>query len=165
MRYFLTISSVFFFAACTQQNGSFNKISKSIDSLTQEVRQLQRVKYKPGLGEIMASIQMHHAKLWYAGINTNWKLSVFEMDEIKELLATAIEMDTDRPEIKDLPMIYPSLDSLSLSIQAKNLVAFKKNFLLLTRTCNSCHLTNHFAFNIITIPTAAPVSNQDFKPH
>ncbi len=40
--------------------------------------------YAPGLGEIMGGIQTHHAKLWYAGINDNWKLAQYEIDELKE---------------------------------------------------------------------------------
>ncbi len=146
--------------SCAQQNADTTKAS--IDSLTKQLRELKE-KYKPGLGEIMAGIQMHHAKLWFAGINNNWKLATFEMDEIKEMLEATKE--TERPELKNLPMIFPAMDSVSTSIQQQNQPAFKKNFQLLTASCNSCHNASHFEFNVITIPSAPPVSNQDFKPH
>jgi cytochrome c1 len=165
MKIFFTVSCLVICVACAQQNAADKKIIAALDSLKQQILQLQKEKYKPGLGEIMASIQMHHAKLWYAGTNNNWKLSAFEIDEIREMLTTAKEIETDRPETKDLPMIYPPIDSIALAIQSQNPVAFKKSFLLLTNTCNSCHSANHFAFNVITVPSSPPVSNQDFKAH
>ena len=42
--------------------------------------------------------------------------------------------------------------------------AFKKGFVDLTANCNNCHKDNQHGFNVITIPAAVPVSNQDFKP-
>ena len=32
----------------------------------------------------MSSIQTHHAKLWFAGMNANWRLADFEIHEIME---------------------------------------------------------------------------------
>jgi len=45
---------------------------------------LRFVSYKPGFGEFMGGIQVHHEKLWFAGTNQNWKLAGFEIHEIKE---------------------------------------------------------------------------------
>src|SRR6185312_1808063 len=60
--------------------------------------------YAPGLGEIMGGIQTHHAKLWYAGINDNWKLAQYEIDELKERFEQARTIETGRPEVKMIPM-------------------------------------------------------------
>ena len=120
-------------------------------------------KLKPGLGEYMSLIQQHHAKLWFAGINDNWKLAKFEIDEIKETIDAAKLVDTDRPELKSVPMIFPPLDSVSEAVENQNLKAFEKSFQGLTNTCNSCHRINHFEFNVITIPQQPPVPNQNFK--
>ena len=122
-------------------------------------------KYAPGLGEIMGGIQTHHAKLWFAALNNNWKLSEYEIDEIKERFEQAAEIETSRPEAKMIPMIYPAIDSVATAIKQRNIQAFTSGFQLLTNSCNSCHTANHFEFNIITIPTAPPVTNQDFKGH
>ena len=122
-------------------------------------------KYAPGLGEIMGGIQTHHAKLWFAGVNNNWKLSEYEIDEIKERFEQAAEIETSRPEAKMIPMIYPAIDSVAGAIKQKNIQRFTSAFQLLTNSCNGCHTANHFEFNIITIPTVPPVSNQDFKMH
>ena len=62
-----------------------------------------------------------------------------------------------------IPMMYPAIDSIKDAISHKNLDQFKSGFQLLTASCNSCHSANNFEFNVITIPTAPPVSNQDFK--
>ena len=121
--------------------------------------------YAPGLGEIMGGIQTHHAKLWYAGINENWKLAQYEIDELKERFEQARTVEAERPEVKMIPMMYPSIDSINVAIGHKNLAQFKSGFQLLTASCNSCHSDNNFEFNIITIPTAPPVNNQDFKAH
>src|SRR5665647_1872089 len=88
--------------------------------------------YKPGLGEIMSGVQMHHAKLWFAGINNNWDLSFYEIKEIRELLVMAKQVETDRKEVADIPMIYDNLDSISAAIQQKDLTAFKNSFQSLT---------------------------------
>lgn len=119
--------------------------------------------YKPGLGELMSGIQTHHAKLWFAGINKNWKLSEYELGELKEMFQTAKEVETDRTEVNNIPMIYGDLDSVSTAIKQQDAARFKKSFQSLTNTCNSCHRAVNFEFNVITIPTAPPVTNQDFQ--
>lgn len=118
---------------------------------------------RPGLGEIMSIIQQHHAKLWFAGTNENWELASFEMDEIREQLVVAKELANRRPEVSKIPMLFPPLDSISLAIQKQDVSLFRTQFTYLTNTCNDCHNANNFGFNVITIPTAPPVSNQDFR--
>ena len=147
-------------AACNSNEPVKTNFVTTSDSLHKMMEQ-----YAPGLGEIMGGIQTHHAKLWYAGINDNWKLAQYEIDELKERFEQARIVETDRPEVKMIPMMYPSIDSINASISHKNLAQFKSGFRLLTASCNSCHSDNNFEFNIITIPTAPPVSNQDFHAH
>jgi hypothetical protein len=119
--------------------------------------------YKPGLGEFMSGIQVHHAKLWFAGQERNWKLAGFEIGEIKETLEDIKQYNTDRPELKSLPMIEPALDSITNAIQQKNPELFRSSFVLLTNTCNNCHRATKHEFNVIKIPDNPPFSNQDFK--
>jgi hypothetical protein len=33
--------------------------------------------YKPGVGELMNSVQLHHAKPWFADENQNWLLAAY----------------------------------------------------------------------------------------
>ena len=111
----------------------------------------------------MSGIQMHHAKLWFAGINENWKLAEFEIHEIQEGLDEINQFNDDRPESKAIPMINPSVDSVSTAINKMNVLEFKNSYLLLTNTCNECHKATNHEFNVVTIPMNLPVTNQDFK--
>jgi cytochrome c556 len=160
MKQIPAIVVMLFFCSCSSNNNPGNASQISADSLHKMI-----APYAPGLGEIMGGIQMHHAKLWYAGINDNWKLAQYESDELKERFEQARKVESERPEVKMIPMIYPAIDSINKAISGKNLVEFKSGFTLLTASCNSCHQANNFSFNVITIPTAPPVSNQDFKVH
>ncbi|HEY2721555.1 MAG TPA: hypothetical protein VGI82_07510, partial [Chitinophagaceae bacterium] len=109
-------------------------------------------------------IQLHHAKLWFAGENQNWALADFEVHEIGETLDDVRNFCSDRPEVNAIGMINPAIDSINNAIQQKNPSQFKTSFVLLTNTCNNCHKATGHAFNVVTIPSALPVFNQDFKP-
>jgi len=146
--------------ACDDQQQTVKQFQSRIDSLQQQIDK----SYKPGFGEFMSSIQVHHEKLWFAGINQNWKLADFEIGEIKESLEDIQTYCTDRPERKSLTMIDRPLDSISYAIQQKDEALFKKSFITLTNTCNNCHRTTEHEFNVIKIPDTPPFSNQEFKP-
>jgi len=119
--------------------------------------------YRPGLGEFMLGIQLHHAKLWFAAQNQNWPLADFEVHEILESLDDIRQFCQDRPEVKAIGMIDPAIDSVKNAIQQKDPSSFKRGFILLTNTCNDCHKATNHGFNVVTIPTNLPVVNQDFK--
>lgn len=144
---------------CNHPANNNQVLQSKIDSL----EQLLNESYKPGLGEFMSGIQVHHAKLWFAGENKNWKLADFEINEIQEALTDIKKYCIDRPEAKVLGMIDGPIDSLSKAIEQKDTVQFKKHYAVLTNTCNNCHHETNHEFNIITIPTNPPFSNQDFK--
>lgn len=163
MKYFIVSSLILLTAlfACNQSTTNEQALQTRVDSLT---KQLDNT-YKPGLGEFMSQIQVHHAKLWFAGQNKNWGLADFEINEILEALSGINKYCTDRPEVKSLVMINPAIDSIANSIKQKDVVQFKSSYSLLTNTCNNCHHATSHAFNVITIPLAPPFSNQDFKAH
>ena len=147
-----------FLLSCNSEPGNTNVLQARIDSLEQQIEK----SYKPGFGEFMSSIQVHHEKLWFAGVNKNWKLADFEITEIKESLDDLKIYCTDRPEIKNLSMIDPAIDSIGASILEKNDILFKNNFITLTNTCNNCHKATTHEFNVIKIPDTPPFSNQVF---
>jgi hypothetical protein len=134
-------------------------LQKRIDSLEKKIADT----YKPGFGEFMSSVQIHHAKLWFAGQNKNWKLAEFEVKEIMEALANIKKYETERKESQLINTLDPSLDSINNAIRKQNPVLFKNNFTLFTNACNNCHKESDFEFNIVKIPDTAPFSNQDFK--
>lgn len=159
MRQAIFVTATFFFLSCSgPENAKQVVMQYEIDSLQ---KALQNV--KPGLGELMLSVQIHHAKLWFAGKNRNWKLANFEIDEIKEQIEKAAVIETERPEIKSLPMINGPLDSVSNAILKGDSARFISAYNLLTNTCNSCHRAVNFEFNEVKIPDSAPFSNQVFN--
>ena len=160
MKYLPFVFLVFYLISCNQQQESERIVLQNqIDSLRSRLDS----SYSPGLGEFMLSIQMHHAKIWFAGKNGNWDLANFEIDEIRETIGDINKYCTDRPEISSLPMIDQPLDSLKLAITKKNIEAFKSSFILLTNTCNNCHKVTKHGFNVIKIPDIPPVPNQLFE--
>jgi len=147
-----------FFVSCNQQSSTEN-FQSQIDSLKLQFNK----SYKPGFGEFMSSIQIHHEKLWFAGQNKNWKLADFEVNEINEALQGIRDYCNERPEVKSLAMINPAIDSINTSIQQQNITSFKNSFILLTATCNNCHKATQHEFNVIKLPKTPPFSNQEFK--
>ena len=145
-------------SACYNQTSNDKRLQARIDSLETRLDDT----YKPGFGEFMSSVQVHHAKLWFAGQNQNWKLADFEINEIKESLDDISKYCTDRIESKSIEMIENPLDSVSNAIQHQNLQQFESTYVLLTNTCNNCHRETEHEFNVITIPKTPPVSNQKF---
>ena len=143
-----------------QQPDREKQLTARIDSLENKLNN----SFSPGFGEFMSSIQMHHAKLWFAGINSNWKLADFEIHEIEEVLEDIQKFNTDRPESKAIGMINPAIDSVSNAIKQQNEQLFKNSYSLLTNACNNCHKATEHEFNVVTIPAIPPVSNQNFKP-
>jgi hypothetical protein len=160
MKFSIVAVLVFMFTACNQQSNQVQEMQSTIDSLQKKLDET----YKPGFGEFMSGIQMHHAKLWFAGQNKNWPLADFEVHEISESLDDIQKFCKDRPEVKSIGMINPAIDSVNNAIQQKSLPLFKSSFILLTNTCNNCHKATEHAFNVVTIPVNLPVVNQEFKP-
>ena len=81
MRYIILLS-LLILGSCCQQTGNTQKMQTQIDSLQNKLTHT----YRPGFGEFMLGIQIHHAKIWYAGNAQNWPLVQFELNEIKESL-------------------------------------------------------------------------------
>jgi|SRR5436190_5266592 len=155
--YFLVIIIVS--SSCNQQAQRTGALQSRIDSLEKKLA----TTYKPGFGEFMSSIQVHHAKLWFAGKNKNWELADFEIHEIGETLDAIKEYQNEREESKKVDMLKPALDAVNDAIQKKDSSLFNSSYLLLTSTCNNCHKAVNFGFNVVKIPDTAPFSNQAFK--
>src|ERR1051325_4633740 len=94
----LLFASLFF--SCNSSQKDLKKLEARVDSL-------QKNAYKPGFGEFMSNIQVHHGKLWFAGQNRNWKLADFEIHEILENIGDIEKYQTERKESRQMPMIQP----------------------------------------------------------
>ncbi len=159
MKILFFIAAVLLFS-CNQSSNETATLQKQVDSLQNQIKNT----YKPGLGEFMSDIQVHHAKLWFAGKYGNWDLANFEVGEIQEDLDDIPKYCSDRPEVKSIGMIDPAIESVSAAIKDKDQNKFDSSFILLTATCNDCHKATNHGFNRIKIPDIPPVSNQVFRP-
>ena len=151
--------AVIFLLSCNRSSNEMVTLQKKVDSLQSQIN----TSYKPGLGEFMSQIQVHHAKLWFAGKYENWELANFEIGEIREALDDIPKFCSDRPEVKSIGVIEPAMDSLAIAIKEKNENKFSSGFILLTATCNDCHRATNHGFNVIKIPEVPPLTNQFFK--
>lgn len=165
MKLIFAIAPLLLFLSCTNEDTRLKTLQSEInylnvknDSLEKEIELI-----KPGLGDLMLEIQVHHNKLWFAGKNENWALAQFEHDEITEILTQAEKIETERAEVKLFKvMIFPQLDSVELSIKQKDADHFVSAFTNLTNACNNCHTNTKYNFNKIVIPDHPPFSNQEF---
>ncbi len=157
MKFFILLSAFLIAAAGCGQNNS--ELQSRIDFLEHKLDSA----YKPGFGEFMTNVQIHHAKLWFAGQNQNWGLAEFEVNEIKENLENIQKFQSERKEAQMVIMINPAIDSVSLAIRQKNPELFKTTFTSLTNRCNTCHKLVNYSFNQVKIPDTSPFSNQDFS--
>jgi hypothetical protein len=65
MKSLVFISVLLLLTACNSHSDNSSDVQAQVDSLQNKLNN----SYKPGLGEFMSGIQVHHAKLWFAGIN------------------------------------------------------------------------------------------------
>lgn len=124
--------------------------------------------YNPGLGEFMTATQLRHAKLWFAGKDSNWDLAAYETDEIKEGLEDAARL---HPTFDGVPVaemiktiINPRIEELERAVTTKSHAKFVVAFDKLTSGCNSCHAEAGKPFIHIQRPTEPPLTNQNFAP-
>ena len=165
MRFFLLFIPILFISGCTDNRTTLKTLQSEInylnaknDSLEKEIQSV-----KPGLGDLMLMIQVHHNKLYFAGREGNWPLAQFEHDEIMEILKQAEDIEKERSEVKLFHvMIYPQLDSIQQAVKSKDGDRFNSAFTNLTNACNNCHTNTKFNFNKIIIPEHPPYSNQEF---
>ena len=148
------------FFSCNRPNPQVQELQSRIDNLQNALDGT----YKPGFGEFMSAIQAHHAKLWYAGKNENWKLADFEIHELLEAVEDIGHYQAGRPESKMIGMILPALDSVGNALAQKSPSQFERSYTALTNACNNCHRETQFGFNVVRVPESPSFPNQDFSP-
>ena len=155
----LLVLPLLLFLSCSQSSGNRADLQARIDDLQNELDSV----YVPGVGEIMNGIvQPHHYKLWLAGRHQNWTLAEYERHQLLGGFIRIRKYHKNTSEANAVPMIYPEMDSLKKAISQKDSLAFHRHFVLLTNTCNNCHLVTKHEFNIIIVPAAPEYGNQQF---
>jgi hypothetical protein len=113
------------------------------------------------IGDIMASQQERHLKLWFAGRAGNWPLADYEIGKLKDGFD-----DIDKLIGGDTvgKAVGAPIAAIEKAIESKDKDSFTRAFDQLTAGCNSCHHTLDHAFIVIQRPTVLPYSNQSFAP-
>jgi len=122
----------------------------------------------PGLGEYMTTIQLHAGKLWFAAKASNWELSQYELDELKETMEAAKALNAEKNGVKISNVLDSVLQTqvaqLTESIKRKSPAEFQKSYDETLSACNGCHAEAGYKFINIVRPTAPPVTNQKWEP-
>lgn len=137
---------------------SLRTVMASLDSLPSQT---------PGLGEYMSTIQLHAAKLWFAGQASNWELAKYEVDELGETTEAAEALHVRKNNV-DISSVLQSvrqtqLPLLEKSIRQRKLRAFNGAYEQTLAACNGCHRSAGYGFIHIITPSREPVTNQRWK--
>lgn len=160
MKAVLIILCIFIFSCRNHHAKTTQALQNKVDSLKAEIAEM----YQPDFGEFMIDIQIHHSKLWQAGNNNNWPLATYEIKKIKETIDDLVKYQNQRQEISIMGMLARSVDSVQIAVNKKDPGKFKTTFDYVTNTCNICHRSYHYGFNVIKTPESSPFTNQEFKP-
>jgi hypothetical protein len=153
----IVISSIGLFAAAAQAQQK-----------AAQTEEPQNRSYVPDLGDIMETTQLRHFKLYFAGHLGNWRLTRYELSQIRKSFDEAAKLYPDIANVALEKLIAetsgPALMQVSDAIKTEDGAAFSRAFGKLTEACNSCHQAAGFGFIFIRVPTSSPFSNESFAP-
>ena len=107
----------------------------------------------------MVATQLAHIKLWFAGKLGNWKLAVYELDQIQSQLDGSVALYSDNSVMVSAD---GRLQSVRSAIGARDATSFAKAYTDLTNACNSCHRAMNRSFIVVQVPVNSPFSDQLF---
>ena len=115
----------------------------------------------------MSTIQLHAAKLWYAGQSSNWKLATYELGELGETIEAAEGLHARKNDV-DVSAVLESIRQTQLpligqSISRADIHGFTGAYGETLAACNGCHRPAGYEFIHIITPTREPVTNQLWK--
>jgi hypothetical protein len=137
-----------------------------IAALRKEIAELKKSAYHPELGEQMLTLQIRHARLWFAGKAQNWTLAAFELQEIKEAFDAVVEQNPEHAIFQPqrladiLPaMMKAPITALRDAIDHGSKAEFDKAYDGLSAACTGCHQAAGNDFLIIQRPSAPILDN------
>ena len=139
------------------------RMTMSLESRLEKLENLE-----PDIGDFMKQLQLEMAKLWYAEKFRNKDLALYEISEMEESIAG---VDTLNPTINDVNAsgVLDALKNTQIAAMQKAIMlgdgkTFLKEYNETILSCNECHRAVGRGFNRITVPSAPPVTNQEWKP-
>ena len=158
-------------AAGTSPAASSTDDRAEIAALKKEIAELKKSAYHPELGEQMLSIQIRHARLWFAGQAQNWLLAAFELQEIKEAFEAVVEQNPDHAifQPQRLADILPAMTKAPIAamrdaIDHASRAEFEKAYDGLSAACTGCHRIAGNDFLVIQRPHAPILDNLRTAP-
>jgi len=143
-----------------------NDTSAEIAALKKEIAELKKSAYHPELGEQMLTLQIRHARLWFAGEAQNWTLAAFELQEIKEAFEAVVEQNPEHAifQPQRLADILPAMTKAAVAalrdaIDHGSKAEFEKAYDGLSTACTGCHRTAGNDFLVIQRPSAPILDN------
>lgn len=138
---------------------SLSLVQRDLDTLKQQI---------PGLGEYMSAIQLHISKLWFAAKASNWDLSMYELNELREAVNGAKDLHLFKNNV-NISAVLESVDETQLteldeSIALHDPEKFRNNYGETLTACNGCHQASGYKFIHIVVPKNEPVVNQQWNP-
>ncbi len=134
-------------------------------NVEQRLKQLEAAAPSPGL--FMSAIQLHFAKLYFAGEARNWDLARFERGEILEHLdvVAALRPEEGAVSVTGIMDAFKNTQLVAIkdAIEMKDRGLFRDAYRESIIMCNTCHQATGRPFITITIPTNPPVSNQRWE--
>ncbi|MEP6485485.1 MAG: hypothetical protein ABJB01_13630 [Rudaea sp.] len=137
-----------------------------IEALKKEIAELKKSAYRPELGEQMLTIQIRHARLWFAGEGQNWNLAAFEVQELKEAFDAVVEQNPEHAifQPQRLADILPAMTNAPIktlrdSIDHSSKAEFEKAFDGLSAACTGCHHVAGNDFLVIQRPKIPMLDN------
>jgi hypothetical protein len=121
------------------------------------------------LAGVMAKLQLHANKLYFAGSRQNWALADFYVEEIEETVKDICKRRNimhGQINISGLmpALLLPEVEKLEATVARKDPVAFRENYTALTAACNACHTAARKAFIVIEDPRTPALDNQRYEP-
>jgi len=142
-----------------------------IKALQRELVELKKNVYHPELGEQMLTLQIRHARLWFAGEAKNWLLAAFELQEIKEAFDAVVEQNPEHAifQPQRLADILPAMTKAPIvalrdAIDHGSKAEFDKAYDALSAACTGCHKVAGNDFLVIQRPTAPLLDNLRTAP-
>jgi hypothetical protein len=114
------------------------------------------------LANIMATIQLRHIKLWFAGKARNWDLLNYEAQKLVDDFVVAAGFYRNLP-IDNVVLVDRPLKRLMEAAEKKDSSLYTKAFDELTAGCNSCHVAGQVAYIRIQPPKSSPFSDQSYE--
>jgi CRISPR/Cas system CSM-associated protein Csm2 small subunit len=105
-----------------------------------------------GFDNAMVETGYRYQELYWAGQDQNWEYAKYQLEKIRITIGNGLQRRPNRARSAEqfLNVVLPQMKQ---AVDANDTSEFNKNFLILTSSCNSCHLAEKVPFFTVAPPT------------